>query len=99
MTLAGVLSLVGGLIAKYLSNEQKQNEKALRAQYETNNQLERLNTNMEHQFKMYSKDINNNFDIVDNNFVIINGELVEIRKAVFQKDKGNPLPLRKTEEI
>lgn len=88
LTLGAVFTLLGGILLKQL-----------KATNETNNQLERLNSNMEHQFTLVKKDVNNNFAIVDDNFGIMNGELVVIKRAVFNKDKDDHLPLRKTEKI
>ncbi|CAM3608356.1 hypothetical protein ERUR111494_02620 [Erysipelothrix urinaevulpis] len=88
MTLVGVIGVVTGILVKQL-----------KATNETNNQLERLNTNMEHQFTLFKKDVNNNSSILNDNFAIVNGELVELKKVVFDKDKGSPLPLREVEKI
>lgn len=88
LTLGAVFTLLGGILLKQL-----------KATNETNNQLERLNSNMEHQFTLVKKDVNNNFAIVDDNFFIVNGELIELKKVVFNKDKDDPLPLRNTEKI
>lgn len=88
LTLGAVFTLLGGILLKQL-----------KATNETNNQLERLNSNMEHQFTLVKKDVNNNFAIVDDNFGIMNGELVVIKRAVFNKDKDDHLPLRKTEKL
>lgn len=88
LTLGAVFTLLGGILLKQL-----------KATNETNFQLERLNSNMEHQFTLVKKDVNNNFAIVDDNFGIMNGELVVIKRAVFNKDKDDHLPLRITEKI
>jgi hypothetical protein len=99
LSLVSVVTVFTGVVIKYMKSESKQREESLKAQNETNTLLERLNSNMEHQFTLVKKDVNNNFAIVDDNFGIMNGELVVIKRAVFNKDKDDHLPLRKTEKI
>ncbi|WP_159641933.1 hypothetical protein [Erysipelothrix anatis] len=99
LTTVSVVTVFAGFLTKYLKSESKQREDQLMAQHETNSQLERLNTNMEHRDEMMRKDVNNNFAIVDDNFAIFNGELVAMRRVVFEKSKDDPIPLRKTDKI
>lgn len=99
LTTVSVVTVFTVFLTKHLKSESKQREDQLMAQHETNRQLERLNTNMEHRDEMMRKDVNNNFAIVDDNFAIFNGELVAMRRVVFEKTKDDPILLRKTDKI
>lgn len=99
LTTVSVVTVFAGFLTKYLKSESKQREDQLMAQHETNSQLERLNTNMEHRDEMMRKDVNNNFAIINDNFGILNGEFIAIKRVVFEKSKDEPIPLRKTEKI
>ncbi len=99
LSLGALVGIFTGIVTKYFKENAKQQKEFLIGQSETNNLLEKLNTTMEHEFILIKRDVNNNFGIIDDNFGIVNGELVELKKVVFEKDKGNKLPLRYIDKL